>query len=164
MNLGLYTDFYLEQWKNFKRLTRYFWRTGILLLSLIPLTEIYFLIFERKSLIFAKPVEKQFLLSFVAIYIAIALRYLRVELVLRALKQENKERAVKVLSVVSYASIILMIPTTLTSLVLFLNYRNFYLGLWLEVALLFYFLFAVPRLYHLEDLLGIIEFPLLSKY
>jgi|GEM_PF-5833997 len=90
-------DVYVIQWDYYMKLNTRFRFLAPILLSLIPLTKAYLFFFHKGTIAFEKPTQTPILLSFTIVYMAIALRYLRLELVLRALKQDNKEKAAKML-------------------------------------------------------------------
>lgn len=163
MNPLTYEDSYVSKWNHYKKLHTYFRFPGLTLLSVLPLTESYIYLFEKKSFSFEKPGEIPLLLSFTIVYLAIAIRYLRLELVLRALKQNEKEKAVRMLDLVYLVSITMMVLATSAAELFLLYYRNFYFGLWLEGVLLFYLLFAVPGPNSLQKLRHLIElYPLIK--
>ncbi|MCX7832548.1 MAG: hypothetical protein N2440_06600 [Actinobacteria bacterium] len=103
------------------------------------------------------------LTTFVFVYIAIGLRYLRFESIVKASKKKDRYLVVKRIYQSLYASMLLSTFSCFYFVFMFVKERNIYFAIWLEIILVFIFFFSVPSINQIEDLLSFSEITILSE-
>lgn len=153
MKTGVYDEDFLRSWKSLKGFSHEVKVEGIVSLLVLPLLFYLSFLLDRESLDFKVPSKIGILAAFLIIYGAITLRFLRTNLLSSALKGMKRKGAVVASVRISKWSAMFLCLSSILAGLQFILYKNIYLALVYETALIIGFLLCIPNFKYYENLL-----------
>ncbi len=159
MGFDIYNDFYIENWRTFKKWLFYSNIIGAVSMSALPLYFVIRLLQDGRFFYIAKIHEQLGYLALVSMYVSIGIRYFRLEAIIDAARKRNKHLLVNRIKYIMIISLIHTIASAAAGIYVASVVPNLNLIVFFEIMIIFAFFYSVPRLYHIEDWLTYAEFP-----